>query len=318
MPSSAATPETFLLTNDMMRAMDLIGVFVMGIVGGALARRLQFDAVGFAFIGIVSGLGGGIIRDLILAQGVPAAFSTPWYLAASLAGVLIAFLISVDARIWRHSTTVLDAVALGVWAAIGCAKSLGAGLSPLPSILLGLTTAVGGGVIRDVMVGRIPGIFTGGPLYATAALLTAVLTWGVDALNLPSWIVVLAALAGTAVAILAQWRRWSLPTAPDLAVTLSPVQMRAFVRRVRREERQRVAAETGQIPVLDPQDLVHDSFFNVEGTPEEPDSRAAAPPFQIHFPSLRREHDHDGAMHVDDDDDDEAPFESGPQHHRGR
>lgn len=262
----AVTPEQFLLTNDLLRLLDLIGVFVMGIVGGALARRMQFDPVGFAVLGLISGLGGGIIRDLIINAGVPAAFASTSYLACGLSGAAVAYLLRMESRAWRYTTTGLDALALGLWAAIGCAKSLGYGLDPLPAIFLGLTTAVGGGIIRDVIVGRIPIVFTGGPLYATAAVLTAVLTWLVYVAELPAWTVVFAALAGTALAIAAHWRSWRLPTAPDLAVTLSPVQMRAFVRRIRRQERAKVAAATGGIPIIDPTDFEHDAFLNLDTT----------------------------------------------------
>lgn len=244
------TPDHLLLTNSFLLALDLTGVFVMGIVGGALARRLQFDAVGFSVLGIISGLGGGVIRDLVLDAGVPAAFDSPWYLTASLSGVALAYILHTESAFWRHTTTMLDCLALGLWAAIGTAKSIAYGLDPLPAIMLGLTTAVGGGVIRDVVVGRIPIVFGGGPLYATAAIITSVLTWLVYLFELPGSTVLGAALAGTAVAVTAQWRRWHLPHAPDLSVTLSPTQMRTLIRRVRKDERRRVALETGAIPVV--------------------------------------------------------------------
>ncbi|WP_262426309.1 trimeric intracellular cation channel family protein [Brachybacterium sp. Z12] len=179
-------PLELLITNDVLRAMDLLGVFVMGVAAGALASRLNFDAVGFAIIGIAAGLGGGIVRDLILDYGVPAAFSGPWYLACALGGAAFSFTISTDGPWWRRLVTVLDIAAMGLWAATGTAKSLGYGLDVLPAILLGVASAVGGGVIRDVLVGRIPAVFGGGPLYATGALVTAVLTWLVVALGLPS------------------------------------------------------------------------------------------------------------------------------------
>lgn len=244
------TPEQLLATSGLLRALDLIGVVVMGITGGALAGRLRFDAVGFAVIGIVSGLGGGILRDLILDQGVPAAFAGPWYLVCALAGAAFSYLFVAEGRAWSHAMTVLDCLALGLWAASGTAKSLGAGLDVLPALLLGVLSAVGGGAIRDLLVGRIPGIFGGNPLYATSALLTALVTWAAVGLHLPGWTILVAVALGSGLAVVSAWRRWGLPQNQEWQVTLSASQMKAFVRRVRRSERNRVASETGAIPVV--------------------------------------------------------------------
>jgi hypothetical protein len=149
---------------------------------------------------------------------------------------------------------------MGLWAATGTAKSLGYGLDVLPAILLGVTSAVGGGVIRDVLVGRIPAIFGGGPLYATGALVTAVLTWLVLALGLPSPTVLLAVAVGSLLAGVAAWRRWSLPAHQEWQVTMSATQLKRLVRRTRKDERERVALETGAVPVVDPghDDLAED------------------------------------------------------------
>ena len=245
-------PLELLITNDVLRAMDLLGVFVMGVAAGALASRLNFDAVGFAVIGIAAGLGGGIVRDLVLDFGVPAAFADPWYLACALSGAGFSFVIPTDGPWWRRLVSVLDIAAMGLWAATGTAKSLGYGLDVLPAILLGITSAVGGGVIRDVLVGRIPAIFGGGPLYATGALLTALLTWLVVALGLPSPLVLVAVAVGSLLAGVAAWRRWTLPGHSQWQVTMSAAQLKRLVRRTRRDERERVALETGAIPVLDP------------------------------------------------------------------
>ena len=244
-------PLELLVTNDFLRILDLVGVFVMGVAAGSLASRLNFDAVGFAIIGIAAGLGGGIVRDLILDFGVPAAFSGPWYLTCALAGAAFSFFISTEGPWWRRIVTVLDIAAMGLWAATGTAKSLGYGLDVLPAILLGVMSAVGGGVIRDVLVGRIPAVFGGGPLYATGALVTAVLTWGVFALGLPSGTVMVAVTIGSLLAGIAAWRRWTLPGHSEWQVTMSASQLKQLVRRTRRNERERVALETGAIPVVD-------------------------------------------------------------------
>ena len=239
------------MTNDFLRVLDLVGVFVMGVAAGAIASRLNFDAVGFAVIGIVAGLGGGLVRDLILDYGTPAAFDGPWYLTCALAGAAFSFFIHAEGAWWRRLVTVLDITAMGLWAATGTAKSLGYGLDVLPAILLGVTSAVGGGVIRDVLVGRIPQIFGGGPLYATGALVTAVLTWLVLALGLPSPTVLIAVAVGALLAGVAAWRRWSLPAHQEWQVTMSASQLKRLVRRTRKVERERVAFETGTIPVVD-------------------------------------------------------------------
>lgn len=261
-------PLELLITNDLLRVLDLLGVFIMGVAAGALASRLNFDAVGFAVIGVAAGLGGGLVRDLILDYGTPAAFDGPWYLACALGGAGFSFVISTDGSWWRRIVSVLDIAAMGLWAATGTAKSFGYGLDVLPAILLGVTSAVGGGVLRDVLVGRVPAIFGGGPLYATSALLTAVLTWAVFALGLAAPWVLAAVAVGSLLAGIAAWRRWTLPAHSEWQVTLSASQLKAMVRRVRKDERSRVARETGAIPVVDvhSDDLAEDAEHGDHGS----------------------------------------------------
>ena len=256
-------PLELLITNDVLRALDLIGVFVMGVAAGGLAARLNFDVVGFAIIGIIAGLGGGLVRDLILDYGVPAAFSGPWYLTCALAGSAFSFVVNSEHHWWRRIVTATDITAMGLWAATGTAKSLGYGLDVLPAILLGLASATGGGILRDVMVGRIPAVFGGGPLYATGALVTAVLTWAVVALGLDASWVLVAVAAGAGLAMVAAWRRWTLPAHSEWEVTMSASQLKAMVRRIRRAERAKVAKETGAISVVaaNEDDLADDTAF---------------------------------------------------------
>ncbi len=244
------TPVDLLIGNDLLRALDLVGVVVMGITGGAIAARLNFDAVGFATIGMVSGLGGGLLRDLILPVELPAAFTGPWYLVCALSGAAFAFVVGTDSRWWNRLMVLLDVTALGLWAATGTAKSLAYGLDLIPALLLGVVSAVGGGVFRDMMVGRIPSIFGGGPLYATCALITAIGTAIVVGTGTPGIFVLVPVAVGSFIAGLAAWRRWGLPTHQGWQVTLSGTQLQALLRRTRREERRRVALETGAIPVV--------------------------------------------------------------------
>lgn len=152
---------------------DLLGVVANGILGGVLARRMNMDLVGFMFLAIVSGLGGGLLRDTLLQGGFPVALTDPAYLTTALVAAAVAYLLPLQQRWTRRGLTVADSLSVGCWAATGTSKALAAGLGWLPSILLGVVTAVGGGMIRDVAVGRRPAIFGGNTLYATSALVAS-------------------------------------------------------------------------------------------------------------------------------------------------
>lgn len=247
--------DSILVTSELFRVMDLIGVVVMGIAGGAIAARLNFDAVGFAVVGIISGLGGGIIRDVILDAGPPVSFQDPIYFVCALAGSAFSFLIVTEHPAWRGIITVLDTTALALWAATGTVKSLELGLDPLPAMLLGVVSAVGGGATRDVIIGRVPQIFGGGPLYASCALLTTLGTWLVQDLDLAEPWVIAPVVVGTVLAMLAAFRSWHLPSHEQWQVTLSKAQLDRLMRRVRSDEHRRTIRATGAVPALSHEDL---------------------------------------------------------------
>lgn len=152
---------------------DLLGVITNGILGGVVARHLKMDLVGFTILAIISGLGGGMLRDTLLQQGFPVALTNPAYLTTALAGAFIAYLLPLQQRWTQRGLFFADTLSVGCWAATGTTKGLAAGLGWMPSILLGVVTAVGGGMIRDIAVGRVPAIFGGNTLYATSALIAS-------------------------------------------------------------------------------------------------------------------------------------------------
>lgn len=200
----------------LVRALDLLGVAANVLLAGALAHARRFDPVGFLFLGVVSGLGGGMLRDTLLQAGTPVALTDPAYLSVALLVSLFAYFVLADGRWWRRSLRFLDAVALGTWGAVGAQKALNAGLGWLPAILLGTLTAVGGGMIRDVLVQRTPIVFGGGTLYATcatAAALVAVVLQGFTPSNPGGVTTLIAALVGGTLCLVAHRRDWRLPEA---------------------------------------------------------------------------------------------------------
>lgn len=204
----------------MFWVIDLVGVLLNGILAGVIARRHRFDAVGFAFLAILSALGGGLIRDVLLGGERPVALSDPAYIGCALTGAAIAFLWHPRGTVWQWFYPAADAIVLGAWAATGTYKALAYGVTWLPALWLGLLSAVGGGMIRDVVVGRVPAVFGGNRLYATPAILSGVVvTLGVTA-GFPSDAVLLAGMvAGAALAGVSHWRGWTLPVHGDGTLT---------------------------------------------------------------------------------------------------
>lgn len=211
----------------VFRFLDLGGVLLNGILGGAIARHKHFDAVGFAFLAILSALGGGVIRDVMLQSGRPVALADPAYLSCALIGAGIVFVWQIRGAIWEWFYPLADSLVLGAWAATGTYKALASGVSWLPALFLGLLSAVGGGMIRDVAVGRVPAVFGGNNLYATPALLSAGVVSAGVALGAPSDALLIAAtLLGAALAGVSHRFGWTLPRHGDGTMTALRNRMR--------------------------------------------------------------------------------------------
>jgi uncharacterized membrane protein YeiH len=155
----------------LLLVLDLAGVLVFAVDGGLTARAAtRLDIVGVVSLGMITALGGGVIRDILLPDLPPAALRDWRYLAVALVGGLVAY--AASERVHRTTARpikVLDAAGLSLFAVTGASKALAFGLGPFPAALVGMIAAVGGGTLRDMMVGKVPGILTGG-LYAIPAL----------------------------------------------------------------------------------------------------------------------------------------------------
>jgi uncharacterized membrane protein YeiH len=160
----------------LLLVLDLTGTFAFALNGALTAIRVaQIDIIGVLTLGVITALGGGIVRDIVIDALPPATFSDWRYLAVAAAGALIAF--ALGQRLDRHATaiTILDAAGLSLFAVTGASKALQFGLGPVQAVILGAVTAVGGGTVRDVMLQRVPVVLRS-ELYAIPALVAAAIT----------------------------------------------------------------------------------------------------------------------------------------------
>ncbi|WEK47398.1 MAG: trimeric intracellular cation channel family protein [Candidatus Andeanibacterium colombiense] len=175
---------------------DLAAVAVFALSGALLAARLRLTFVTLAFFALVTGVGGGSVRDLLI--GAPVFWiRDPWVAPVCLAIALLAWF--TPRRWWEHQLFEwADAAGLAAYSVIGTAKALAWGVPPVPAMLMGVITGCVGGIIRDVLAG-VPSILLRPELYITAAALAAGLCAGGMAAGLPGagvWAV--AAIAGFA------------------------------------------------------------------------------------------------------------------------
>ena len=155
--------------------LDLLTVGIGALQGALFAIFYKrFDLVGVIAVAILTGLGGGILRDLLLAVGRPAAMQDR-YIITAIAAVITALIIGRWFKSAVNAVVFLDSAAMALFAIAGTYKATINLTSDLVAILLGVVTAVGGGVLRDVVCRITPQIFTGGPLYATASAIGATL-----------------------------------------------------------------------------------------------------------------------------------------------
>lgn len=203
------------LTDPLVRALDLIGVAAFAVSGALAAVRSRFDIVGMAVLAITTALGGGVVRDLIVGATPPAAFTDVAYLLVPLAVTAVVLLWHPVVERVTPALLVFDSVGLGVFCVIGAAKALAFGIGPLPAVLLGVTTAVGGGVLRDLLAGEVPTVFRyGAEFYAVPALVGASAVVVADSTGLQSTLTAFGAvLLAFGLRLLALRFGWRAPAA---------------------------------------------------------------------------------------------------------
>jgi uncharacterized membrane protein YeiH len=160
-----------LFSPSVQHTLDLVGIFVFAISGALLAVRKNFDVFGIAVLAEVTALGGGLFRDVVIGAVPPAAFTDlGYFLTPLLAALLVVFLHPQVERI-QVAINVFDAAGLGLFCVAGTTKAYEHGLGLTASAALGLATAVGGGVLRDVLANEVPSLLRWDrDLYAVPAI----------------------------------------------------------------------------------------------------------------------------------------------------
>jgi uncharacterized membrane protein YeiH len=193
--------------------LDYFGIFVFAVSGALLAAERRSDFVTFIFFAVVTGVGGGTLRDLLI--GAPVFWiRTNATLLICLAAALLVW---VGSRRKFAGAALLwfDAAGMAAYAAYGAAKALGYGVAPVPAFAMGVMTACVGGIIRDVLAGE-PSVLMRRELYVTPAALSAGLFVALTLAHLGMWLAAaVAALAGFALRGAAITRGWSLPAYRD-------------------------------------------------------------------------------------------------------
>lgn len=160
------------LTPVLPPVLDLAGIAVFALTGALTAARLRQTFVTMAFFALVTGVGGGTVRDLLI--GAPVFWiHDPYFAAVCLGVALIAWFTPVT---WWEGRLLewADAVGLAIYAVFGTIKALGHDVPPIPAVLMGVVTGCVGGIIRDVLAGH-PSILMRPELYVTAAALASAL-----------------------------------------------------------------------------------------------------------------------------------------------
>jgi uncharacterized membrane protein YeiH len=198
---------------DWSLVFDLFGTFFFAISGCLLAARRGFDIVGSLLLGSLTGLGGGIVRDLIL--GVPpAAFAQPVHFIPPVAATVLVYFLVRSVERFPRTLLVFDAAGLALFCTSGAVAALSAGMNPVSAALLGVTTGVGGGLLRDVVANRDPQLFNPNDIYAVPAMLGAALITVLWSVGLYSALTeLLAAVLVFAFRVLSLRFKWHVPHA---------------------------------------------------------------------------------------------------------
>jgi uncharacterized membrane protein YeiH len=186
----------------MVAVLEAVGVFAFAVSGALLGVRRGFDIIGVLVLAVLTAIGGGVLRDVLLGDTPPDAFTEWPYFAAPIAAALLTFLFHPTVERGMRALLIADAAGLGLFCVAGTVKALQYGLGPLPAAALGVTTGVGGGLLRDVVARETPVLVDPrSELYAVPAIagaLVVAVLWELEVYE--------AALGAVVAAMIFLWR----------------------------------------------------------------------------------------------------------------
>lgn len=210
------------MSETLLLIFEIIGTVAFAASGAITGLSKKMDIFGVVTLGLVTAVGGGVIRDIILGLTPPATFSNPIYALVAIAVSVIIFIPAVrrflfkNHRVYDVAMLVMDSLGLGIFTVVGIETAYLANKSnAFLLIFVGMVTGIGGGILRDVLAGNTPFIFVK-HFYACASLIGAVLCIALWQFTNPTVAMASGALVVIVLRLLAAHFHWSLPKAEEV------------------------------------------------------------------------------------------------------
>lgn len=202
---------------DLVWCADLAGIIAFAISGAVVALRRGMDIFGMIVLAFLTAVAGGVIRDVLIGNLPPEAFQSWHNLAISIAVGVLVFSFGQWLNRIESLVRLVDALGLALFAVAGTEKALDWGIQPAMAAVLGVVTAIGGGIARDVLAVQVPTVLTS-EIYAAAALLGAAVVAGGHAFGLPpTETMPVGAILCLLLRLVAMQRGWKLPAIASTA-----------------------------------------------------------------------------------------------------